>query len=138
MCFNKNKTTYLFKVWSSSSKTEESTSASSTTLPGSGPGPGPGLDPLGSSFSWVLGASYKNMSQKNLPCGVNKAAYTDRAEENGALGVIKVDCSSPTDSPNLRTSLVNKPCKNLTVSGPRNRMTDRVLRREAIGPTSSR
>lgn len=126
--------TYFFNVSTSSSNTEQSTSASSTTSSCSGPG----RDPLGSSFSSVLGGSYRNISYKNLPCGVNSAAYRERADEAGKLGVTKLDFSSPTGSLNLRTSFVNKPCKNLIVSGPRNRTTDRVLRRDASGPTSSR
>lgn len=36
-----------------------------------------------------------------------------------------------------RTSLVRRPWRNLTVSGPRKRMTERVARRHARGPTES-
>ena len=39
---------------------------------------------------------------------------------------------------NFRTSLVNKPCRNFTVSGPRNRTTDRESSFEALGPAVSR
>lgn len=56
----------------------------------------------------------------------------------GIFDVANVDTFSATGSPNFLMSLVNKPCKNLTESGPATRMTVRDLSREATGPTSSR
>lgn len=52
----------------------------------------------------------------------------------GTLGVGKLAVLSPRESLNLRISLVKRPWRNLTVSGPRNRMTERDFMREATGP----
>uniref|UniRef100_A0A2N9FLU2 Uncharacterized protein n=1 Tax=Fagus sylvatica TaxID=28930 RepID=A0A2N9FLU2_FAGSY len=66
------------------------------------------------------------------------AAYIGGTETLGKFGVGTVELLSSTGSLNLRTSLINRPCKNFIVSGPRNRTTDRDLSFKAKGPVASR
>lgn len=126
---------YLLNLSKSSSKTVASTSANNSNRP---PGSDPGPDPVLSSFSLARAGLYRNKSYKNLPWGVNIKAYIGESDMKGTLGVTKVEVISPGDSQNLCTSLVNRPWRNLTVSGPRNRTTDLDLRSEAMGPTWSK
>lgn len=46
----------------------------------------------------------------------------------------KYDVVPLGSSLNFLTSFVNKPCKNLIVSGPLNRITERDFKRETRGP----
>ena len=116
------KKAYFLSVSSSSSRTETSTSANNST------------EPVRSSFSSGRVGLYKKKSYRNLPCGVNSAAYIGGVETEGMFGVGTVELFSP----NLRTSLVNSPWRNFIVSGPLNRTTERDLSLDAIGPASSR
>jgi hypothetical protein len=69
---------------------------------------------------------------------VKSAAYIGGTETLSKFSVGTVELLSPTGSLNLRTSLVNRPYKNFTVSGPWNWTMDRDLSVEAKGPVASR